>query len=597
MEKTKLQFLILLIMRLFQNSKSVVIDKINTSFVFEEVGQITMGVSFGHLIQDVNMENILSLDKDLFHTMDSLEEHVNSVKIHPEILRRNKIRLGRARHTIVRSSKRIKKTALMFGITHSSSRQERSLLDLGFGIFNGIFSAYEEYQIVSLQSEMHKGEEERKLIINHIEELDKHYMENKILVDALKKGYSRLQNITAFLSLEMMVEGAIASWESMAIEYESTAIDLEAALLALTEHRLHPNLINLSTLGMALKNISETAKMRGLTRVDSNPTDIFEYDTSFRTNGTHVRVFVHVPLTSLDRFSLKKLLPVPTILGNNSLVMIHDAKGQYLAMDGRRIMGRVINDEDLRRCKRRNGNFICSAIHVMNTEQKDTCLGRAMAGDTEGALKICEVSLMRTDRPLLVEDSTTKSIVVLLKETIIQFDCWNGSTILKTVPKGVWMIYSRCRFSVDNSIFEPEIGFSLKEDALLEIPTLEPLEESIWSHLSMNEVTDVDEVFEKIGERNSTFHPLKDILNKYHASEKGYLFSWSIGNWVLLLCAILIGFLALWCFWKCCKKNGCNKNGCHARKIQQQQRQQQQTSDDKRRDNWTEDVTDPAFQK
>ena len=140
--------------------------------------------------------------------------------------------------------------------------------------------------------------------------------------------------------------------------------------------RISVDLLTPDTLKQLFKHLQDQADKQGLELLISQPSDLFQIDTSYLHRNKTIMLVLHVPMVADDKkLNLLQFIPFPLSqsLGANTTVTPKVEKD--IIPVGKHHQYKILGKTDLAACTKLGQNFICKVRSVLHTDIKDSCLG------------------------------------------------------------------------------------------------------------------------------------------------------------------------------------------------------------------------------
>ncbi|CAM6054145.1 unnamed protein product [Sphagnum tenellum] len=167
------------------------------------------------------------------------------------------------------------------------------------------------------------------------------------------------------------------------------------AIVALHHNHVTPQLVNTSTLEIAIGHLRAVAAVQGLIMPDPSASFAYTLPVQFvRRPNLTVSFIIHTPLISaLDKFELYRFVDVPIALTNSVHSVSITPEAPYLAINTDRTGFVFISTDELRDCLRIGDTRICQNLNYMLRESDSYCLS-ALFLQSQAATKVCPITII-----------------------------------------------------------------------------------------------------------------------------------------------------------------------------------------------------------
>ena len=203
-----------------------------------------------------------------------------------------------------------------------------------------------------------------------------------VLADFMANGH--VYDITVFASDLILIENEIKSkihWATHGIQIAQN-------------HRMAVDLLKASEVAALFLKLRKQCESAGQVLLVTQPSHLYQLETSYFYDGKTVHLLVHVPMVPKDsRLRLLKFHPFPIPLAEN-FTMIPDIDENILAVaPGFTRFSAQLSASDLLGCHSVNNVYLCDRHGVLNKELNNTCVGALYLQDFKIAKEICNFKI------------------------------------------------------------------------------------------------------------------------------------------------------------------------------------------------------------
>ena len=524
------------------------VKKMNSSIVFEHIGKLSVGISYGHLAYDINFESLLDVGENMSSLLKNVSHKLYFKIKNPEVQNAVLNRASRSNQVLDRAMNRVRKASSLFLTPEKIGRYVRNPFAIGLGIFTSVFSIFEEVQIQKINARIDNLSANQKIIVSKVLLLDKAVATNSKNIDVLEMATRHIIQVESEIQLEMKWTEVMTSLEFAINEFSLSSEIMETAALSIFHGQLHPDIFKMDLVDQGLANLTSVLHSRGFRPVNLNRDSFLRSKISWLSNGRVLRIVVHIPVTPQKDYDLYKLIPSPQITSNNTIVHFEDPTGNILAVNPENNLNIVMTDAELQKCMRIKQHYACDNRRVVKTTM-DSCLGLAHQGKISGVLRKCSSIVSFAADIHLIEYADAKQVIVAMKPTVIKFACFGKKPVIIVLERGTWVVVSTCSFTIANYAFSPVTDFSVAAPDFFEVPAAMNISSLILDahDLSQSEMDDFAKKLDDI--KGPPPRNMNDLRDMTWVGGDSHLIAVFVA--IAVTCLLLGGIGILCCFEKC----------------------------------------------
>ncbi len=197
-------------------------------------------------------------------------------------------------------------------------------------------------------------------------------------------------------------------------------------MTVINNQRLSPRIVDFNHLKVSFQELKTQMQTKGYGTFFDDPKALFQLPASYIPMHQGFGVAVHVPMTSLETvLTLWKWQGMPLFV-DGLVIEIRPAK-RFIAVDKDQDYYVEVDPDDLAACKLLGRNYMCPQLQVLNGKDNPSCLFSLLQNDAEGAQKNCEIHLMDNKQyATALKDDTFWTFSN--SSTRVEILCNNGST-------------------------------------------------------------------------------------------------------------------------------------------------------------------------
>ena len=414
-----------------------------------------------------------------------------------------------------------------------------------------------------LDLNIHRGPTKHvmEVVQDHESGLDMDHRSIKVLHSALNVTNENVKRVSDTLDyVETVVQA-----NSAFMMFQSDIYRLIDGFNLATDYKLSPHLVRVDVMKEKLINLSSRMKNKGYEMGIETVQQLFELSASHLVwaNGT-IDIIVHVPCyKKASIMNMYEFLPMPFYVNlkaegreidrptlhipeARNVTFMPQLKRSYLALSGNMEKYRVLEREELDRCKVIRGTYYCDNQNFYRRKAKDSCLVNLFKGEATEIKRTCDFSVIPTD-DYLIQINPSHFVLYQDSEKKVTRSC-NGeehSKMVQIMFKGVRVLYvpPECEVQTESFLFEGD--FTL---------TMEPLE-LVTRKFNLDEVYSVKErhtILKKVNMdlvNNPKGLSVKQIFLAEELMDPVWHFSLGLASTVIIIILIIICL----CYCRCQK--------------------------------------------
>ena len=524
------------------------IHRLNSSITFDHVGQMSVGVSYAHIVHDIHFNTLLQTGTNLANALTNITSkfifRFESNRTRNIVLQRS----SRALQVLRRAIGRVEKSAGLFLTPEEIGRYERQAFALGLGFFTSVFSIFEEVQIQRINAQVSNLQKNQRMIVAKVELLDKAVSTNSENIDILKSAAAAIIAKINKDEIKQQWDEIITAIESAVNDYSLTSDLMETASVTLFHGQLHPEIFKMDKVDEALFNLTSELNVKGFRPVALNRDSFLRSKISWMSNGEVLRVFIHIPITPMKNYDLYRLIPTPTSLANNTVSFFEDPKGNMLAVNPANNMNIVIRENELDACRRIGNNYACDDRRVVRTTM-ESCLAMAHLGKINGVLDRCSSVIAYTESIHLIEYSEDSQVLVTLNDAQLTISCTGDKPKMIHLTRGTWFVSSTCQYTIGSYAFTPLTDFPVKTPDFFEVPAAINISDIILMAHDMDP-SEMDEYAKKLASmKGPAPRHMEDLKRLTWIKNDGHLLA--VFSAIAVVCVLAGGLGFCFCLRRC----------------------------------------------
>ena len=278
------------------------------------------------------------------------------------------------------------------GTIHREKRQLAFIAGLFAGTIFGLFSAP---QMSQLQEQVGTLKEVQKHVLETVKNHEIRIRTNEENIVTIESHVNSLErwvtNQQHADSIREIKEACLR-----AISDAANIIDrLEVGLASLMYHRLHPTILDTTSLNGILFRLRKSAADKGYDIFLKKAADIFQMETSYHSVNSTLHIFVHCPMShNTDAMRALRHVPFPIKLDSthgiyisdtvNNVIAIHpDRDGTFLTMPASALNG----------CPKLGDTYMCEQAFEIHNDLHRHCIGALYSQNLTAVTNLCRHSI------------------------------------------------------------------------------------------------------------------------------------------------------------------------------------------------------------
>ena len=278
---------------------------------------------------------------------------------------------------------------------HRRKKRQLGFVTLGLTLYNSA-------QTVKLSNEVFSLEANQQHIVATVDAQTtaiKANSENVHLLHRLIQGLTHWKNT---FESKQWLNVLTVNFRDYVLILNNWSSSLASTLISGT---IAPRFYDSYAVAVALQELSERAKPRGLIPVVSNLPDVLRQDVSYVAKNGIIRLLIHIPLKRLNALTLFHYVPSPMVMDSGRVVIVKT--GSFLAVNQAMTEFTVKTSEELNSCKRFRSVFLCDNA-ITNTDLDSHCLPVLFRGRSDLAHTVCQFEEINPDKPVLSQLTTSR---------------------------------------------------------------------------------------------------------------------------------------------------------------------------------------------
>ena len=204
-------------------------------------------------------------------------------------------------------------------------------------------------------------------------------------------------------------------------------------IAALMDHRLSPTLINPYSLDHAYQTMLRKARELDLRPLTEDAGIVFQSLTTTMSREGRLYAVVHVPLYTGSLMNMYRFLPAPFLIADGIAVTVSSSH-DFIAITDDGTMGKEYTALDFQYCKQINAIFHCPRHNLLQKNLEELCLFAIFAQDVDAIRRACGADV-HTKKPFdhAVQINDTTFRIMVAGKTRLTTQCLDGRSYMDTI--------------------------------------------------------------------------------------------------------------------------------------------------------------------
>ena len=387
------------------NDENFKVEKLPPKFIFEKMGSVSVGLQKAHIVSKIDFTEMERIQEKLTEfvtkNLTSLMKNADipskkSYEHRVVVLQRNAKRAGMN----IKSAK-VGFTARMKNLEDDPSfrvfpRVRRSLVE-SIGMVTGVaflgMSIYNYHEINEIREAQKDDHRAIERMVVKVDKLDVAVARNSGNLNLLQKQSIENVKLTLQNRHAAAVESILSSSEEAVDRWLASTHWWSSGVKQLLQGRLDPEMLDLKKLLEAAEDVEVLARKKDKVLVFKKVDALLNADFSwvFEKESNSITIILHLDIACQKKMQLYRLSKVPFLLNEQDLAVLSDRNGDSIAINDDGDVGRILSRREVDKCKKSGNQFACSNFGVVRKRIGDTCMGSALRGKMEFALRRCQI--------------------------------------------------------------------------------------------------------------------------------------------------------------------------------------------------------------
>lgn len=405
---------------------------------FEEIGQMAVGVTYGHLHFHINTTAVLATLWDQVRASRALMDFAQGTlgnmsviePIQERFLHWREMYMNRMTHL----QKETGEIALMVEHPRRLYGKKRTTRQAGLGLAAvGVagfgFALYEKSKLDNLEYTVDNNADAlaREIRVTA-------YEFNQTVRAEIK--LAEMVNETRFIEDEIEKEFTLNKFKTE-MEHHYTMLRMRVerwreGVMSLSQGMPTADILPVHIIRNEMERLELLAKMRGLRMLHHNEMEYYRFETSTIRKPDGVRLFLHVPLSRAEVLKVYRHVPSPFYDAQEDVVYTVQPEEDVIAFNPVTGSSTTLKLAELNRCRRVNGLYYCEHQRILDRTTDGTCVGAMFSGYREEVKRICKFRVDKV-RDVVVALSHEKFRIFTTKKDVrVYRDCEQDYVVVRS---------------------------------------------------------------------------------------------------------------------------------------------------------------------
>ena len=313
------------------------------------------------------------------------------------------------------------------------------------GTLMGLFNTFEIKKIAA-------GVGENRKRINNVIDIAKLNTEH---LENLRLSTNKISNIITAMLKDNPAQ--LLSEIEMTMENANNAVTRITNMVQQAQNkRLSVDLLTPETLKQLYKHLQDQADKQGLELLISQPSDLFQIDTSYMHGNKTITLILHVPMVAEDnKLNLLQFIPFPLSQSLGANTTVTPKVDKDLIAVGKHHQYKILGQTDLAACTKLGQNFLCEGRSVLRTDIEDSCLGSLYMHHLPGTLKNCHFELGETKEHVF-QTGPSQWLVSAPKKFSSVLQCEKSHDTIFIQPISTITVNPGCKLYLNSHVIQPD---------------------------------------------------------------------------------------------------------------------------------------------
>jgi len=470
---------------------------------FQKVGWISPSPSYGHIHLSIDLEKV----EQHLHNMLTTLNHLHWQLIE---FRRPAIK-QRCQHFMVSTiselkllHKRFEDYGKFVNLSPTETKRVKRFLGIILATASLAVGLLNTAQILHLRSSLSNVVTRQHYITNILQdhEVSIHNIAHNLeeIKDQFKRTVMVIEDIdatSAFMEAEIEISRAMAELHQMV---DCIIMGTERLFM----HRLPLCFTNATNLQRAHDRLTEDARKRSLSPLESTISSYVQFETSFILENKMLHIFVHVPLSDQSQnLELLQFFSAPIAI-SSSLHMQIDVKHSFLALnnDG---FHTTLDKAVIGQCAKYSNLYFCNEPLILQKRLSNTCLGSIYTQNYTNLELKCPVIFFEAEELIEYFSPNTFMMYTRYPQTI-KIKCQDSQQHVAVDSKKLLQIGRGCKVSTVHHVFQT--GFDVAvDDNIQRWPTIWNISNTLF-HV---DATTLHDIIKRLNLIDSKPTPIRDL--------------------------------------------------------------------------------------
>lgn len=521
-----------------------VVHTIHQRVAFEHIGYLTHGYGLAHLITDVNVTKIASMQEALYADLRKINRSLQATVMSEESRALVSLYANKSVDYVTREVNLLGDVLAMFDMemqpmkmkpTSTRSKRQLEFLLPGFALGTSLYSIYE---LEELKSRLTEDESMSRHVLAEVQQLHHAIFENAANIELLHESIRKILGDLRLRDEKAMIEGVYTEVRARLRTHVHNLRRWREGLSELFYGRLDPRLIKPPQLRKSLDLVIDQARRKGFHLILEHLPDLFHQDVSFlKTSDETLTIFIHIPLAEFEPLKLMKLLEIPILMEKDVIGTVNH-QHQILAVDERQTTGMELDKVDLHKCHKVRQQYACPGMNLLSTHLEATCLGSLLFNSKEIPVN-CNLHFSHLKKEIGAQVSHNQLLMFFPKTTRLTYHCRKTTNMaVKEFNQGAHLITvpEDCRVSTRYFAFRPEVRLNVTDHQFIHLPLKPDLSDLTPSKIS-----------KLLHRHNLTEAPLTELYRLKDVEDKELLapheHRWMHSSFIMVLVLAFLGVI------------------------------------------------------
>jgi hypothetical protein len=408
------------------------------------------------------------------------------------------------------------------------------VLGIGLGVMGTFFGIYNTAQIAQVKTGISNVKLTQDHIVHAIVDMEQEQKKIKNAVNALDTMMTQWRTLNP-----AMYAVKAARMEKLVRRLVTKLSNTFQMALA---HRLSIDFFDVNQLQALYEKVRKMAEKKHLMLLTEKPTDLFQLEVSYFSNGTDLHLIIHVPAVNKQSLlQLYKMHPLPLPINRNQVLIPHVRDNVLGLSQGSNKLSVHLSSTDLLDCKVINKIFLCERHAVLHKQINSSCMGALYLQNFESAAHLCPLQI-KPIQEIVHQLANNWFLIFTPKPLTAAISCLNGTESQFYLPEGISKrhLSAGCKVEFANHVLMSDSSITLEN-------TIQHFD---WTWMKdLSEIDNITAHLQQMHDFGFKDPTMKEINDFHTHGIEGAQYKWHLAT-IIISISLAVIFVIIFCI--CC---------------------------------------------